>query len=165
LRADTAQTLVTNRVGGFANITWTGVAITLRGDKYQDHGMFQIILDGRPLAIGSGYSPDVFNVSAPTNFNQTLYASPKLPFGVHLLQYINLGRQDSPATGDFIVLDSMLVQITDGVSSAAPAASPTASGRRAREGNRSGRAEQIEQDGDGPPTGASASHIGHKGLT
>lgn len=135
----------TSTIGATVNITFVGIACTIRGNFSYDQGLHQVYLDGAPTQIAFTFAD--YNDTSSTA-NQTVYSSPKvcvslvyfqksliclqLPFGTHLVQMTNLGRVASKG-GDNMLIDSVEIQVTDGTIPSASVAPILASASAATE--------------------------------
>ncbi|KAJ6586895.1 hypothetical protein DFH09DRAFT_1429551 [Mycena vulgaris] len=76
---------LTQSDGATASFAYNGTSFTIFGAKRNNHGFFQIAVDGKALVPISGKSAD------PGEFQAPLYSSPSLPQGLHTVTLTNQG--------------------------------------------------------------------------
>ncbi|KAJ6593874.1 hypothetical protein B0H19DRAFT_1092418 [Mycena capillaripes] len=85
LYSDSSFTL-TQSDGGTAIFTYNGTGFSIFGSKRQNHGFYQITVDG------NAFSPDDGSVPDPGQFQVPLFSSPPLVQGLHTVTLTNQGN-------------------------------------------------------------------------
>ncbi|KAF9071661.1 hypothetical protein BDP27DRAFT_1218709 [Rhodocollybia butyracea] len=84
-----------NVTGGTASFTFNGTGVQLFGSKRQNHGPYQVTLDGQTFPVSSGQSNDPI-------FQTLLFSNTGLPQGEHTVMLQNQGTSAQFVDLDFI---------------------------------------------------------------